>query len=304
MSGLDFDIERAIELIKNMEDSSANYFLEFDEINYKPSDLGISSRTINNWKKNDLLFSDLEEGWHRFNLTESIWLKIVQQLREFNLPLESIKRIKSALSGIPEGFTDKLDKRGVFDKIKKALDNESLSDFKAAFDLDEIKELEKKERLTLLDHIILDMIITRANFRILFNSEGTVLLHKDHYEAELRALPEYCEFLKTAHISLSLNQVFYSITQELIEPRHLLKLKILNSKEESILDLLRDDEIKRVEITFKNNEPQLMKVTKENKLDTAKRVKELLLNKGYQDIKLVTQDGQLVHCENTEKTKL
>lgn len=304
MSGLEIDIEHAIELIKDFEKSSPKYFIEFDEKNFKPSDLGISARAINNWKEKGLLFTESTEGWHRFNLTESIWLKIIQQLREFNIPLDTIMRIKLALQEVPENIMSHLDKKGILDKLKQALDNENMSELKSAFDSDELREIEKKENLSILDHILLDMITTRANCRLLFNSEGNTLIYKDNYEEELREIPEYWDFLKTAHISISLNQLFYSITNELIEPKQLAKLKILNSKEQKILDSLREDEIKKVEINYKDNEPQLIKVTKSNKLDTAARLKEILISKGYQDIKLTTQNGRLVQCENTEKKKL
>jgi DNA-binding transcriptional MerR regulator len=304
MSGLEIDIEHAIELIKDFEKSSPKYFIEFDKRNFKPSDLGISARAINNWKEKRLLFKENKKGWIRFNLTESIWIKIIQQLRKFNIPLDTIMKIKLALQEVPENVMNHLDKKGILDKLKQALENESISELKTAFDSENLREIEKKEKLSILDHIILDMITTRANCRLLFNSEGNTLIYKDNYEEELREYPEYWDFLKTTHISISLNQLFYSITNELIEPKQLAKLKILNSKEQKILDSLREDKIKKIEISYKENEPQLIKVTKINKLDTAARIKEILISKGYQDIKLTTQNGKLVQCENTKKKKL
>ena len=173
------------------------------------------------------------------------------------------------------------------------------------FDSDEMKEYMFKEKITLLDHLIMDLIVTRGNYRLLFNLNGKIMAHKDNYEDQLRSFPEYMEFLQTAHISISLNSLFYEVTNELIEDDDLKTLNILSDQETTILNAIREKEIKKIEICFNENEkPELIKVTRVNKLDSASRLKELLINKGYQDIKITTQNGQVVHFENTIKTKV
>lgn len=304
MSGIDIDIERAIEMLKELEDYSPKYLEEFDEKRYKPSDLGITARAINNWKENELLFNSKHKGWHKFNLSECVWLKIIQKLREFNISIEVIKLIKDDLFCTPD-MSLIMEKKQAFEKLTSALENQNLSDMAEVFDSDEIKDYMLKEKITLLDHLIMDLIVTRGNYRLLFNLKGEIMVHKDNYEDELRSHPAYMEFLKTAHVSVSLNSLFYEITNELIEDTDLKKLNILSEQETKILNAIRETEVKKIEICFnQNKKPELIKVTRVNKLDSASRLKELLINKGYQDIKITTQNGQVVHFENTIKTKI
>lgn len=83
------------------------------------------------------------------------------------------------------------------------------------------------------------------------------------------------------------------------------QLSILTDQEHKVIQSIREKEVTKIEITFsKDQKPELIKVTRVNKLDSASRLKELLINKGYQDIKITTQNGKIVHFENTIKTKV
>jgi len=72
-----------------------------------------------------------------------------------------------------------------------------------------------------------------------------------------------------------------------------------------IIQLIREKGTKKAEISFASDDsPQMIKITNQNKLDSAARVKELLMDGGYQDIKITTQNGKVVCFENTRKIKL
>lgn len=59
-------------------------------------DTGIDPRLYNQWKKFGLLgeIKTGERKWVTLNFGEYLWLKIIEDLRMFGLPLEDIKRIK------------------------------------------------------------------------------------------------------------------------------------------------------------------------------------------------------------------
>ena len=131
------------------------------------------------------------------------------------------------------------------------------------------------------------------------------MIYKDNYNDYLQSLPEYNQFIKTTHVSVSLNQILFEITNELIEDDELAALKILTKEESKIIDLIRVKGTKKVEILFSlNDSPQLIKITSQNKLDSATRVKELIMGGGYQEIKITTENGKVVNFENTKKIRL
>lgn len=304
MTGQQHDLERLPHYIEQLKAETPAYLTEFEERKYKPSELGISARNINNWSDNGLLPTTKKKGWHKFNLTECVWLKIILHLREMNLKLDAIKTIKDSLFSKPD-FAQILEEQDVFKKLKEALQDNDYENTSEIVDSEEFKESLKEETMTLLDSLIIDLIVTRSNFRLLFNKNGDIMVHKDNYDEYLKSLPQYNQFIRTTHISVSINKALFEITNELIEDDDLATLQILSQDEKKIIDLIREKGTKKVEISFTtNDEPQMIKITSQNKLDSAARVKELIMDGGYQDIKITTQNGKVACFENTRKIKL
>ena len=232
-----------------------------------------------------------------------LWLKIIQNLRELNLPLDTIKNIKDILFHKID-FENIFEDKEILAQLKNALQEKESETFIDIINSKELKELINAEQLTFLDNIVLDLIFTRSNFRLLFTKDGQVMLHKDNYEDYLYTIPEYRELLKSTHISISLNRVLADITKELIEDEGLKTLQILTDELE-IIDIIREKGIKKIEIYFgKDEKPELLKITKQNILVSETRLKELILVGGYQDIKITTEKGKIVNFENTKKIKL
>lgn len=304
MSPLQKDFEQLNRSLAVFQENEPEYLTFFGVRKYKPSELGISARNINNWSDNGLLPSNKKKGWHRFSLTECIWLKIIQNLRELNLPLETIKQIKEDLFHKTD-LEHILENKEILDFLKNFIQEKERETFTEIINSKELKEIISAQQLTSLDSIVMDLIFTRSNFRLLFTKDGHLMLHKDNYEDYLETIPEYREMLKSTHISISLNRVFADITKELIEDEDLKNLQILTDQELEIIDIIREKGTKKIEIYFgKDEKPELLKITKQNILVSETRLKELILVGGYQDIKITTEKGKIVNFENTKKIKL
>jgi len=298
------DIDRLPTYIEKLKLNTPTYLMEFSERKYKPSELGISARNINNWSDNNIIPLAKKKGWHKFNLTECVWLKIILHLRELNINLAAIRIIKETLFSKLD-LSKLIEEQDVFKKLKSAFEVNDYENAAEIIDSSEFKESMKEESMTILDSLIIDLIVTRSNYRLLFNNNGNVMIHKDNFEEYLKSLPDYQQILKTTHVSVSINQVLSEITNELIEDDDLAKLQILTIDENRIIDLIREKGTKKAEITFASDAtPKMIKVTSQNKLDSAARVKELIMEGGYQDIKITTQNGEVVNFENTRKIKL
>ena len=66
-----------------------------------------SKRVIGHWVKKGVITGEQhhEGGWFYFDRTESIWIDVVTQLREFGLSLEKLKKIRGLLfNEIQDGF--------------------------------------------------------------------------------------------------------------------------------------------------------------------------------------------------------
>jgi hypothetical protein len=305
MSGLEKDLHELSHLFEHLNEENSQFINDFFERKYRPSDLEIHPRVLNNWNINRILPETKKKGWHQFNLTECVYLKIVIHLRSFNLPLSVIEKIKQELLQ-PLNTPEFIHQNEIMQRLQEAVNNNNLFDLNEIINSDEYKAIMHELELNLLDGLILNLFFTKGGMRILINHEGEIVIQKDRYEMELSLDEEYVAFIKKPHISISLNHIVYEITNQLIEDDdEMHKLKIITDQELKILELIRGKGINKIEITFNNEEkPKMITITKSNKLDTASRIKEILIAGGYEDIKITTENGKVVNCVKTQKIKL
>ena len=59
----------------------------------------VSARLKNSWIKQGLIEDKRQEfkGWHKFTISESVWINIMSRLRRFNLSLAQIKKVRECL---------------------------------------------------------------------------------------------------------------------------------------------------------------------------------------------------------------
>ena len=78
-----------------------------------------------------------------------------------------------------------------------------------------------------------------------------------------------------------------------------------NSLSRVVWEALRAEGVKSIHVRFDNNEEMnLLEVSYEQSVANQTRLLELMLTDGYQDITLKSQNGVIVHCQNTRKIKL
>ncbi len=60
-------------------------------------DLPFTYRILNHWEEKKLIDSERpdDKGWRRFSIMDQVWLLVIQNLRDFGMPLEKIQPIKS-----------------------------------------------------------------------------------------------------------------------------------------------------------------------------------------------------------------
>lgn len=59
----------------------------------------VTYRQVNSWEEQDLLTIERENReWRKYSLMDAIWIKILQELREFGFSIEKIKTAKESLS--------------------------------------------------------------------------------------------------------------------------------------------------------------------------------------------------------------
>lgn len=274
---------------------------------FKRSELQLDPRVANHWSDKGLFPNKQETGaWLLFNLSEAFWVKIIVKLREFNVSLDVIKKIKEDFFTEPKMIFKPEEKDFLIQKIKEseAFNEEILKHISD----DEIWESILKIKLSDFEIMIQSILLQRKPYFIILDNHDKVILSEESSllsETNESYLDDYYEITKKSHIRISMNEILGDLVRSLGDLKCSEKIPILTKNEATIIQLLRGDNISKIEIRYKNNtKPEIIEVTSKNEINEKARLSDLIISRGYQNITIKTQNGHAVHCENTIKYKL
>ena len=274
---------------------------------FKRSELQLDPRVANHWSDKGLFPSKQETGaWLIFNLSEAFWVKIIVKLREFNVSLDVIKKIKEDFFTEPKLIFKPEEKSFFIQKIKESdVFNEEM--LKHIGD-DEIWESILKIKLSDFEIMLQSILLQRKPYFIILDNHDKVILLEENSlltQTDESYLVDYYEITKKSHIRISMNEILGDLVRSLGDLKCSEKIPILTKNEATIIQLLRGDNISKIEILYKNNtKPEIIEVTSNNEINEKARLSDLIISRGYQTIKIKTQNGHAVYCENTIKYKL
>jgi DNA-binding transcriptional MerR regulator len=283
-------------------------------------DLGLTSRVFNHWIMTGLVTSTSKVGDYRyeFSFVELLWFNIVKELREYGFPLGKIKVVYQSLmepflfresisnlseeerNRMIEELEDHQENNPEYDefikKVKEELNNPQKPDenFKDVF-------------LIPLHSYLASFMIDRSDIKFLINSDGKVLPVSDKLAVDqqwLKDLMDKVGFEGDSYISISLFKFLRKFIQKKQNQQFAKDHHLLNENELYILSLIRDGKAKSINIKFEHQKPSLIEITKERKVQAETRIAEVLLGRGYQDIVIKTQDGNITFTNIITKKKL
>jgi len=280
-------------------------------------DIGITPRVFHHWASVGLVSVRPKQNNHNhvFSFVELIWFSIVNELREFGFSLDKIKTVHDVLmeeSDIRDLFRSlpEVSKGKIINDIEalqtdlSPLKNYLLDVFRNGFENTGIPEDDYK--VNKLYYYVSAFIIYRSNVYLYIDNNGKVIpsIEKLMDNATVYKAMGDNSFDGDSYICISLMKFFKKIV---LDKKHLDFVRdsgILNDNEQYILSLIREGKAKAITIRFEAQKATMIEVTKEKKIKAEARVSEILLGKGYQDIQIKTQDGDIVFTNVTTKKKL
>lgn len=280
-------------------------------------DIGISSRTMNHWNEMGLLPSRfrVENSTYRFNFTELIWFNLVKELREFGFSLLKIKEVMESLlnpfdcSGYfinmsqkeKDKTLKKLNHLRIRDENSKKLFVESVRKY-----LDDTEKKKEPIYITVLSALINDFISYREEIKLMIDIDGRVIpvIECEKDDSINEKLMNDIKFDRESYIQISLMKFFRKFILNKSHFEFMRDNNILNENEAHILSLVREGKAKSITIRFKDQKPYLLEVNKERKIHAEARLSEVLLSRGYQDISMKTENGNIVVSNIITKEKL
>jgi hypothetical protein len=282
----------------------------------------ISNRVIHNWVKEGLVpgFEVVSRTkkksksgkntpkWHRFSFLDYIWLRILIELRKFDLSFLLLKKIMDNLYYNID-FSDYmvLLKDNIV-QLEKILTQDQKDDFHAALaNADKDEELMAvHSTMNFLYFLLCDIIIHKEAVSLIIDNQGNVHPFSNAYAENLMSDKEYVEAISGHHVSISLSKIvaeFISNSTELDST--VLRLKLLTAQEIRIINLIRKERPKELNIRFtEQGKPERVELTYSKKVSPDTKIIDMIFQRGYHSISIETADGKVVYCKNTRKIKL
>jgi DNA-binding transcriptional MerR regulator len=281
---------------------------------FKVSDTGVHPKLIADWNRYGLLLKSPEKNrMHRFSLTEFVWVKIIEKMRNYNVLIETIQRFKNEnvlfeRDNIDEIFKDPRFFESMIEKFGES-ERKTLEDFFSMSD--NVKKFLSTLPIDLfninqLDGMILFCLMIKKPFSIFLNNQGDSFYFSPAFlEYPELDSEELLNVLSGSYVSISLTEVLAECIAVAPLEKVSKQLKLVTESEAIVLEALQKEDIQSLSIRFnKKGEMDLMEITKMELVDKKARLLELILMNGYQDITMKTANGDIILCKNTRKVKL
>ena len=271
-------------------------------------DLGVNARDATYWSKKEIL-PELEGTTttrRKYTLKQALWIKLIQQLRSFDISLKKKKKIKDHVLmkgvNVKEALQDEY-MNLIVEQLAK--EDGKLEEYKARMkDPSFLKELEK-ERIDIFEVMVLSTIVFRRDVSYIVSADGFCLPYVfDKHETITKNNPKFESAMKSPHIVLSLSQAYSQLIQEWSEKKWFNEVSIVSTDEKKILGLLRDKTIKELRIMKNNDEVDRVILIKDKSINAIEEFADHIVRNGYQTITISTRQGKPVHFKNEVSIKL
>jgi len=299
------------ELKSIIENVYPKIYRQVTEPRFNISAAGVTNRWITHWDEKGLLPGEYNFGAkRRFDLIGYVWLQIIKKLRAFGLPLSSIKKVKEVL--FPSISPLELYKTN--ETFRQIWLMQAEQDGKTEKELLEllsdpsfIENLESVE-LNLLEGLVLQVLIEKVHTSLMITEEGEVGVWSNSPLARgTQSLDEiYSYFMSKSFVSISISEILADFILEKDIELTAGKMRILSNQESEILSILRDKpkSVKKIELIYNDSKIERTNITRTVEVKSEKDLLHLIMKHGYQSIKLHTEKGKVVSCEETIKKKL
>jgi DNA-binding transcriptional MerR regulator len=276
---LTFKIDDYIDT-KNLDKLAELYELLTDK-HFTVKDTEINYRMVNHWDKMGLIrFGRAsKEGNRKFSFVDFIWIKVVDELRNFGVKLPFIKNItEQVYAPIPlvEMTKQLLDHADLF---KHHLNKEQLVEFIKA-GKDARKNLKENINFNYLQALIIEAIAEANLVSLVIFEDGEFLFYIKNKEAVYpKEVLDRIQAGSQVRISLS-NIIYKHITGNALL-HYTKEFKLFNAKEIKVLDVLNEGNYKKISVLFKTRTSEPLEIKKSK--TTIAEITEIIRQKEYRD---------------------
>ncbi|CAN5752538.1 hypothetical protein BH11BAC3_BH11BAC3_19780 [soil metagenome] len=269
----------------------------------------VSKRVLSYWIQRGIVEPIHSKGKRRrLSYIELCWLRLVKELRDYEIGFDVIIRIKESLfeeldinesnllnfSGL-QYLLELFEKQGPLSKV-------SLNDLAQKMDSVYQQIPPTKTKFTNLEYYILESIALQTPISLLVNLQGKIVSFIEIYQSDYFADKKFLEFFRATHISISISSIntyfFENGFEDLIY-----KSIPLNPHELELIEILKKENPTEVTIRYKQGVPDLIEITAANAISVNAKIYEILRKGAYEEINISINNGQISYSSKTKKIK-
>jgi DNA-binding transcriptional MerR regulator len=275
---------------------------------------GVSARTYLHWKSKGLIpDSQINEGqreWVRLNLIDYVWIKIIQVMRDFGVPLETIKQTKELLfENILAVLVPDKEEYLNFLRTESDVDPEKIQSISELIDLAsdgiENNPEEFDVHTTIIGSMISDLLIK--------NDRGSVIITKTGKEFDVnffsyKTLDDFknlvLPLLESPHIQIPIRKLIEDFFDDPKSDKFVDSFELLNFKEKKVIDAIRKKDFKQIIIKQDPAEESIIiELERDGDIldQKAKDVKRLLGLNEYSEVTIKYRNDKHMYFKNTTR---
>jgi len=280
----------------------------------KPSDLGFTTRELSYWGTKNIIDLPAKRGdeqrpWCRLNLLEVIWIRMVRELRKFDLSFENILKIKKKLFAdclalVTENPNSHIENFGLNIKIDNHIKNKLKEIFKQIKEHPELLGEEFMITRTTIGALLSDIILYNSKINIHFYDIDKDLSMVIEGSRLGSCTQEDLDLLKLkSRLSLNLKElVIEYLIDDKFEKANT-DFGIISEKELEILAAIRKKEVVKVIINKDKNENTTFTTTERSEImdGRVEILKRILRMHKFNDVRVVLKNGKEIFLENNTR---
>ena len=277
---------------------------------------GVKKRNFYNWKEEGIIDwksenEDEKRSWVRLNIYDFIWVKIVQNARDFGIPFEAIRDLKNELFGDLVSMIN--DDPESFYQFHREEIGASEEDIKR---INEFIEYVENSREELIEQGEIHLISILGSFihETLFAGLHVVIIFKKVEEAYKFDLIGYSEqydqlpklsddFLKQPTLIIPLDALIAEFMEEEDNLPNLVHWGFITPKEMNVLDALRKKDFQSIQVKRGKGEEFIIEGNFETDFidEKAKELRRILGLKEYEMVTIKYRNDKHVYVKNTRR---
>lgn len=285
----------------------------FDKIQEKvflKTEIDIVYSDIKNWERFDLLseYDESDKGnWNKISYSEYVWLKIVEQLKDFGSSNEEILLLKNHLVS---KFKVK-DYILLFDQVKNTIGEKDFEVYSQLYnDLNQV-DFNQNLNFNILDILIVNIIYTGEQLSLFIRKDDShyflpfsETMLKEYSNLGIRSLVD--DFLNFPFYNIPISSYVSNFLSNKNDVKHNSFTMILTEQESKLLKIIRKNfqKIKQLKVKYKTGNIELIEVTTIKKVALESKIINHIKKADYKKITIDIANGNIVNFEDTEKIKI